>query len=505
MGQELVNFIITYATANPVAIYGWAFVASFLESLAFVGTIVPGTALVVASGFVAEQVPRLIFWPLLVGVVMVAAITANVLSYLVGRYYGFARLQQYVFFRSRQKLLQDTQTYFASRGAVGIISAHFLGPLRSVVSLVAGLAQMSWWRFLLFTSIGCLLWAFASVGVGYLAGASWEVVVVWGSRVVEFVLFLLALIAAWWWLGYEAARHEQTTRRYIFKIWTRVVSSVEQNKTLLLWLKKHPSVTAVVKKYWPWPHDYWLFFGLSVMVWFGGLLCILVFLQLLVTYSPLGVIDSMVGDAFSVVRTPELTTPLIFITNLAGTPVIFFVLALGFALWLDGERWRSGILLIGAMLSNILTGILKFIFARTRPDVMQALVSETQSSFPSGHAVAAVVVYGYIAALLVERVKLWPAKVAIVFGVVALIFAIGLSRVYLGVHWTSDVLAGYLLGGWCLGLMLIVRSLVSPSLTGGRARISINRQWWIILAILLVIAFYSAYSLSLSWAEKLLP
>ena len=82
------------------------------------------------------------------------------------------------------------------------------------------------------------------------------------------------------------------------------------------------------------------------------------------------------------------------------------------------------------------------------------LVLETSYSFPSGHAMVSFVVYGMPAYLAVLTLENWRARVAIVFGAALLVILIGFSRVYLGVHYPSDVLAGYAAGGVWLSALV---------------------------------------------------
>lgn len=103
--------------------------------------------------------------------------------------------------------------------------------------------------------------------------------------------------------------------------------------------------------------------------------------------------------------------------------------------------------LLGAVVSVY---ALKVLVARARPDGLLPAISENSFSFPSWHATAAVAFYGFVAFLFC---RLYPEyKKTVMIATVLLIFLIGFSRLYLGVHFPSDVIAGYMLGGLWLSI-----------------------------------------------------
>jgi len=110
------------------------------------------------------------------------------------------------------------------------------------------------------------------------------------------------------------------------------------------------------------------------------------------------------------------------------------------------------------LISAFIYRLLKFVIARPRPDseIIRVLVDNNEASFPSGHTVYAVVFYGLLFYLMPRFIR-QPAAVGIVRTVLLiLIILTGISRVYLGAHWPSDVLGGFLLGGLLLSLTIVL-------------------------------------------------
>jgi membrane-associated phospholipid phosphatase len=124
-------------------------------------------------------------------------------------------------------------------------------------------------------------------------------------------------------------------------------------------------------------------------------------------------------------------------------------------LWLDRHYSEAKFFAIACLGGAILNTGLKLVFRKSRPALWHRLIEETSYSFPSGHALGAVVLYGAIAYLGSEY---YPRFAGWIYGgAIALIVLIGLSRLYLGVHWPTDVMAGYSVGSlWlmiCIGML----------------------------------------------------
>ena len=126
-------------------------------------------------------------------------------------------------------------------------------------------------------------------------------------------------------------------------------------------------------------------------------------------------------------------------------------------------QWKESLFLAATSLAPIVNLGLKELVARPRPDVQLALVEESGYAFPSGHAVFAAAFFGALMVLLGR----WPCltrrtilRLALQAALALLIVGVGASRVYLGVHWPSDVIAGFLFGGLYLCVLVVVRGLI---------------------------------------------
>ena len=140
------------------------------------------------------------------------------------------------------------------------------------------------------------------------------------------------------------------------------------------------------------------------------------------------------------------------ITTLGGTTVVALITlaVIGFLL-VDGKPGASLLVVFSVFGGSLLGPILKIGFERPRPDLVAHLVEVQSSSFPSGHALLSAVTYLTLGALLARIMGERRLKIYVLSVSVLLTLLIGCSRVYLGVHWPTDVLAGWLVGAlWAL-------------------------------------------------------
>lgn len=146
-------------------------------------------------------------------------------------------------------------------------------------------------------------------------------------------------------------------------------------------------------------------------------------------------------------RNPTLDRIGVEITSLGNGAVLLLLVAVASVfLWLTKHHWSVYLLVLAYIGGDILNKILKGYFERPRPSVLEHLHATSSASFPSGHAMNSFITYGAVA-YLVARLEPTPGLRRATWTITALlIFAIGLSRSYLGVHYPSDVLAGYLAG-----------------------------------------------------------
>ena len=198
------------------------------------------------------------------------------------------------------------------------------------------------------------------------------------------------------------------------------------------------------------PHDPWgLPATMTGLVMIGGLWFFLGVVQDLVAKDPLVMLDIRIHNAVSLFRSNSMTTFMLFVTELGSTTVLTLI-CLGAALLALSKGHRR--LVVVFSLALVATGFfstgLKALIGHARP--LDAIIRAQEASFPSGHLLSGAVMYGLIAALLLASEVRRSLRALGVMSLLLLIVGIGLSRLYLGVHWPSD-----LLGSLALALIIL--------------------------------------------------
>jgi membrane-associated phospholipid phosphatase len=180
-------------------------------------------------------------------------------------------------------------------------------------------------------------------------------------------------------------------------------------------------------------------------------------------------VDRTVQAFFVAHREGWLTVAMRGITDLGSSALLIPVVVGGGLLWhRRAGTWRPLSLLVGAYAAAwVLQRSVKLLTQRPRPPAGLALDSFGGYAFPSGHATDAAAVYGMLAVLLAATFTRRSGKVAVWVAAVVLIGTIGVSRIYLGGHWLTDVLAGFALGtAWLLSLLVVTGVLRGSNHTG---------------------------------------
>ena len=179
--------------------------------------------------------------------------------------------------------------------------------------------------------------------------------------------------------------------------------------------------------------------------------------QVVVSTSAVDRLDDTIHTWFGHERQPATTLLLTTATNIGSSLGLGTLVALSMALLMTHRQRGSAVFLIVTSSAGALLNLgLKAIFARTRPDLTVALVSAHSYSFPSGHAMGSFVTFGALAYIALRQHWTWGARSASLALALTIVVLVGVSRVYLGVHWASDIA-----GGWSAGAVWLTAAIVA--------------------------------------------
>ncbi|WP_252274886.1 bifunctional DedA family/phosphatase PAP2 family protein [Pseudomonas subflava] len=416
--------------ANPEWLGLAIFLAACLECLAVAGILIPGTVLLFTLGVLAGSGALDLSDTLLLA--YAGGLLGDAISYGLGRRFhqGIRRLPV---LRDHPEWLAGAETYFQRYGVVSLLVGRYIGPLRPMLPLVAGMLDMPFVRFVLVSMLAAAGWAVAYMLPGWATGAAirlplpegfWTAagIVAAGVGLMLVTLIFSSLREQRWTV--PAAAGASATLLTALLIGVPHLDALDQG--LITLVQEHRSASVD---------------GLAMLI--TGL-----------------------GDFHTQIAAGVMVTVLLLIAR----------------------RFHAAIFLASCTLFTALaTTGLKLFFARARPDVLQQPLETF--SLPSGHSSAA---FAFFLALGILAGRGASARTRLTWLLVASLPALSIaaSRVYLGVHWPTDILAGALLAGSVCAACLAWLQRREPMRPLGA------RVWWLVLpATLALLGGVSAWSL----------
>lgn len=433
MHETLTNFISSYG-------YISVFVLVALESL---GIPLPGeTALITAAAFAGSGRSSIY---ILVPVAAIAAILGDNCGYWIGRKGGLRLVRRYGrALHVDETKIERAREFFDNYGAKTVFFGRFIALLRTWAAVLAGVACMRYAVFMFYNALGGVIWATLFGTLGFVFGRNLPKLEHYLGQASLALALLAALVVALLLSARWFRNHSSQLSADISAIAERIGSS----QTLVHFRQRHPQAWEfIVRRFQPGEYlGLHLTIGLlvsGVALWlFGGIT------EDVIHHDPLTQFDITLMQCFHAHTTP--TGLIIFRTiSLLGSPLVMTCLGILVAavlavrrLWFVFAGWVAA---FGG--AGVLDTLLKHIIRRPRPVYAADILHEASFSFPSGHAMGSLVGYGMLAyVVLVLWVTDWRLRVFVVLTTCVLVLAIGISRLYLGVHYFSDVVGGYAAG-----------------------------------------------------------
>jgi len=432
---QLFQWLLEWVQAHPLGAGLVIFSVAMAESLAVIGIIVPGVLIMFGIGaLIATGVIE--FWQAMAWAVA-GAIAGDGLSFWLGRRFRH-RVPELWPFSRHPGTLDRGVAFFNRYGGKSVALGRFVGPVRAIIPLVAGMLGMSPSRFFAANLASALAWAPAYLLPGMVFGASLELASEVAFRLVILLVLLVALAWLVVWLVHQGFRLIQPHAAGLLRF-------------VLDWSALHPKFGQIGRALADPAHPEAR--GLAL---FASLLIMTMALAVLLSGALLGVgwpspLDRTLFEAVSSLHTP-LADHLMLLLSRLGDAWVVLPLILGVYGYLAVQQhWRTANYWLAAAGFAMLASVaLKYTLRIPRPDA--GIEGLTPYAFPSSHVMRATVLYSFLSVMIARGLstpRRWiPYSIAATLAV-----AVAVARVFLGAHWLSDVLASLILGlAWVAAL-----------------------------------------------------
>ncbi len=409
----------TIETIAVVGGYPFLFLTVLLEGVPLLGTLVPGHVSIIVAGFLI-RIGVFNVW-VTCGLAILAAVLGDYIGFLLGKKYGLSlidKVKPYFFITDEH--ISKVQGLLNKHTGKAMILGRLNPITRALMPFMVGAnhadkvsdatnSKKEERRFWIFNIIGGSIWAIGSIFVGYAFGAGYQVANVFtGKSILIFIGVSLIII---WGYRFVNVRFRVFQKYELFILVLNIISLWGLAQTVQGTLSLNSQLAN---------------FDLAVNIFVSGH----------VTHF-LANMASWISDG--------------------GAFLMFIIGVISLAFLLRRDKWRSAsIFILSLSSSSIMMSFLKEFFMRARPeDALQVL---SDPSFPSGHATMAAAFFLVMLYMLVPKIHSWIKRELFIVLCVLSVIAIGLSRVVLSVHWSSDVIAGWSLGIFCTtASILLVR------------------------------------------------
>lgn len=418
--NDVLQTVLTWSSSSPYWLGAAIFITAFLECLALVGIILPGVVLMFGLAVIAGG--STLSLPTVLLLAWFGGLTGDFVSYALG--YRFKdKVPQLPLLRTHPQWLANAHIHFERYGALSLLLGRFIGPLRPVLPLLAGMLSMPLARFTGISLIAAAGWAIAYVMPGWAVGAALD----------------LSPPAGFW---LQAA-------------WVAGVLSLSIAISLWVCLRGWRTSSLV---------------SASVFA--------IALITLMLSWQQLDIFDNYLHDLSQMIRSSGLDHLMVVITRLGDFSTQLVVSAILCALLFFAKQFQALIFTASTLFITAISNYaFKHFFERARPSVLLEPLSSF--SFPSGHSASG---FAFFLVLGVLASRQQPQRWRVLWLLTALVpaLSIALSRVYLTAHWPTDILAGGLLASviCSLSLLLVQAKQPIPALR--------QQHWKMIVPILLL-------------------
>jgi len=438
--QDFIQYILWYLSNLGNIWYLIFLLIVIWESIILLWYFLPGTTIAI------------IFWAMwwydiwdVLFIAILWNIIGNFISYFIWRKVWKKALKKWFLLR-RNHYIQKASVFFNKNWWKSIFFGKCIPGIKENISFIAWVFKMDIYKYILWNIIGAIIWAILFVGLWYMFSSSLNLAYIWAGRLWYIMAIILLLILFLIFL-----------RIYIIKFWSYIINHFID---LFLYLLNKINIHNIVKyknnklleiifnrfnkNNFSWlPLTILVIIIFYLIAWFDWII------ELTFDNSIMKNLDVSIENSLYLFRNNILINIFLFVTYFWNP--IFIIISLFFTslfLYLNNNKIIIIWLLSGVGITSLVVEVTKLLLQRPRPEL--SIYYEFSYSFPSFHSSISIVFYSFIIWIFFRKIKLWNIRVNLILLSFFIALSIWFSRLYLDVHYFSDILWWYII--WLIGL-----------------------------------------------------
>jgi len=446
MHDFIVNFIPHLQHLNNWW-YLIVFLAAFIESIIIAGYIMPGSTIIIIFWMLAwggyYDLWDVFFFSILWNVLW------NLISFYIWKRVWNKALKEGFYFIKAEHFVKAEQ-FFEKHWWKSVLFWKLIPWVKENIPFVVWMLGMWVWKFLFYNILGWIVWSIFFVWLWYIFSSSLVLAETWATRFWYIILVIFLIFGLIYLIKYIFIKYWRTS----IELWKQGIlflfNKFLSNKKVKKYIKNHPKKVLFIKNRF----DKNSFLGLPFTILFLLIIYILIeyiwIIDTILDWGLITQIDIRLSEFFYYFKDTRLINFFLWISYFWSIRIVILIsIITSIILFIKWKRIEILGLFTSIWVATITSSISKIIIARPRPEL--AVYYETSFSFPSFHATISVALYGFIIWLFLVKVKKWKKRINIIFIWIIIAFLIWLSRLYLNVHYLSDVIAWWFV--WFLGLL----------------------------------------------------